>query len=226
MASWAAWPPDDVHFGARYNLSTNPGFDPHIHLHTPAQHHQQGTGLHFPMSNASQNPFEVPQFFTSGANANLERSIHNQNIPFTAINMPGWISITHPLPQSGENVVRLKRETHFALEIVLEHLPNQPPRGCHGIKIPATSSVKRCSDTTGRTLLAFRVDLYGASTNQRYQAVCPGCAKREGKKKGTPSMINFKAEDDVIEPKEGKIRITFVLCCYPEDHQQGDTDFL
>ena len=104
---------------------------------------------------------------------------------------------------------------------MLEYLPSR----YHAIKIPATSSVKRHTDTTGKTLLEFWIDLYGASTKRRDQVLCPGCEKREGKRKGTPRVIDYKTESDGIEPKEGKLRVDFVLCCYPEDHQQGDTDF-
>jgi len=140
--------------------------------------------------------------------------------------MPDWIGLVKPLPQAGENVVMLRRDTHVAFDIIPEYLPLQPPPGCGGIKIPATASVKNYADTTGKILLVFCIRLYGATTKRRYETVCASCEKREGKKKGTPSLIDFKAESDMVEPKAGKIRVEFVFCCYPKDHQSGDRDYL
>jgi len=95
-----------------------------------------------------------------------------------------------------------------------------------GIKIPATGSVKNYADTTGKSLLEFRINLYGATTKRRYDNVCANCEKREGKKKGIPSLIDFKTESDVVTPKDGKIRLDFVFCCYPKDHGLGDDEYL
>ena len=82
------------------------------------------------------------------------------------------------------------------------------------------------ADPTGKSLLEFRIHLYGATTNQHYETVCQSCEKREGKRKGTPSLIDFHARNDIIEPKDGKIRIGFTFCCYPKDHLLGDSGYL
>jgi hypothetical protein len=74
--------------------------------------------------------------------------------------------------------------------------------------------VKNYAVTTGKTLLEFRIHLYGASTKRRYEAVCASCEKRDGKKKGTPSLIDFKTESDFIEWKDGKVHVEFVFCCF------------
>jgi hypothetical protein len=95
-----------------------------------------------------------------------------------------------------------------------------------GIKIPATGSVKNYADTAGKVLLEFRINLYGATTKRRYNSVCTHCKKREGSKKGILSVIDFKTETDMIAPKDGKIRIDFVFCCYPKDHRLGDVEYL
>ena len=95
-----------------------------------------------------------------------------------------------------------------------------------GIKIPSTGSVKNYADTTSNNLLDFRIRLYGATTKRRYETVCTSCEKREGKKKGTPSLVDFHAEGEVIELKDGKIRVQFSFCCYPKCHNLGDTEYL
>ena len=140
--------------------------------------------------------------------------------------MPKWITFIKPRPQDGEKVITLRRDNHLALDIILEHLPKRPPAGCNGIKVPATGSVRNCANTTGKTLLEFHIRLYGATTQKLYELVCASCQKREGKRRGTPGLIDFKTDSDMVEPKDGKIRVEFVFCCYPKDHRLGDTEYL
>ena len=152
-------------------------------------------------------------------------------LPFTSVHpfsqwrssMPKWITFIKPRPQNGEKVITLRRDNHLALDIMLEHLPKRP---CNGIKVPATGSVRNFANTTGKTLLEFRIRLYGATSQQLYELVCANCQKREGKRRGTPGLIDFKTDSDMIEPKDGKIRVEFVFCCYPKDHKLGDTEYL
>jgi hypothetical protein len=126
----------------------------------------------------------------------------------------------------GETQIKLRRDTHIALEIIFERLPTELPVRCNGIKIPPTGSVKNYADTSGKTLLELRIRVYGATTRQRYEIVCTSCQDREGKKKGTPALIDFHAKHDVIEPKDGKVRVEFQFCCYAKDHRLGDSDYL
>jgi hypothetical protein len=140
--------------------------------------------------------------------------------------MPGWIALTKPLPQAENHVITLRRETHVTLEMNFEQISMHLSEVSSGIKVPATGSVKNYADTTGKFLLEFRINLYGATTKRNYQNVCANCEKREGKKKGILSVIDFKTETDMIAPKDGKIRIDFVFCCYPKDHQLGDVEYL
>lgn len=135
--------------------------------------------------------------------------------------------LIEPLPLAGETVIRLRRETHVTLDIIFGLLPNQPPVGFNGIKIPATRSVRNHGDLTGKTLLEFCIRLYGATTNQCYEAVCATCEKREGTLwKGPASLINFHAQHDIIELRDGKIRVKFNFSCYPKCHQAGDSGYL
>src|SRR5258707_14953631 len=140
--------------------------------------------------------------------------------------MPDWLALIKPLRQAEETVIIIRRDTHVVLDVTLEQVPRQLPAGCSGVKIPATGSVEKFANATGKNLLEFRIRLYGATTKQRYENLCANCEKREGKKKGTPSMIDFHAEYDIIEPKNGKIRVEFKFCCYPKDHRQGDGGYL
>jgi hypothetical protein len=121
-------------------------------------------------------------------------------------------------------VITVRRETHVALDIVLERLPTQPPGGCSGVKIPSTASVRNFGETAGKNLLEFRIHVSSATSQRRYDKVCANCEKREGKKKGTPSLIDFVATHDVIEQRDGKLRVEFIFCCYPKCHQ--DTAYL
>jgi hypothetical protein len=136
--------------------------------------------------------------------------------------MPDWVTLVKPSPPAEGDIIDLRRETHVTLELVLDRLPTQPPGGCSGIKIPATASVKNYANTAGKTLLEFRIHVSGAA--RRHEKVCPSCEKREGKKKGDPSLIDFFAAQDFIEQRDGKVRVEFVFCCYPKCHQ--DTGYL
>jgi len=159
----------------------------------------------------------------------LESVLHStfvQSFTQSPSSILGWIAVTKPRPPADGRVITLRRETNVTLEINFEQILRQQCGVWSGIKIPATGSVKNYADTTGESLLAFRINLYGAMTMQRYENVCENCEKREGKKKGIPSLIDFKAESDMIEPKDGKIRVVFVFCCYPKHHRLGDSGYL
>ena len=140
--------------------------------------------------------------------------------------MPDWIVYIKPHPQRGEDVITFRRETHVALDIILERLPSQIPPKFTGVKIPSTRSVKNSVDTTGKTLLGLRIHVYGATTKKSYETVCENCEKRVGNNHGAPSLIDFHAQYDAIEPKDGKIRVDFSFCCYPKCHKLGDTEYL
>ena len=140
--------------------------------------------------------------------------------------MSDWITFIKPLPQANESVITLHRETHVTLDINFDQILMKSSIMYSGIKIPPTASVGNHIDPTGKTLLEFRIHLYGATTQRRYKNVCASCKKRYQKKKGIPSLIDFKTESNVISPKDGKIRIEFVFCCYAKDHRGGDGEYL
>jgi hypothetical protein len=93
-----------------------------------------------------------------------------------------------------------------------------------GIKIPATGSVKNYADATSNYLLEFHIHVYGVTTKRFFETACPRCAEREGKKKGTPGLVDFHVKSEIVEPQSGKIRVQLQLCCYPKC--SGDTGYL
>jgi len=140
--------------------------------------------------------------------------------------MPNWITFVGSPPLAGKDVITHRRDVQFSLDIILEYLPRQPPAGYNGIKVPATASVKKCDETTDKTLLVFRIYLSGATTKRHFDAVCTSCQRREGERRGTPSLIDFKADSNVIEQKNGKICVKFVFCCHPKHQGPDDTEYL
>jgi len=140
--------------------------------------------------------------------------------------MPGWIDLIKPRLQEQDRVITLRRETNVTLEINFEQILEQHSAVWSGIKVPATGSVKNYVDTTGKSLLEFRINLYGATNERPYEKLCANCEKRVGTKSGIPSLIDFKAESDMIEPEDGRIRVTFVFCCYPQHAPPADGEYL
>ena len=86
--------------------------------------------------------------------------------------------------------------------------------------------MRQHADVTGKILLEFSIRLYGATTKQRYETVCANCEEREGVEQRTASLIDFRAHQNIIEPRDGKIRVEFRFCCYPKCHQTGDNAYL
>jgi len=165
-------------------------------------------------------------------NGNVKSVLHNtsaRSLSQYPYSIPGWIALRKPIPQAENLVITRRLEAQATLDINFEQILRQRCAVWSGIKIPATRSVRNYADTTGKSLLAFHINLYGATTKRCYENVCANCEKRERKKKkkkGIPSLIDFKAESDMIAPKDGKIRVEFVFCCYPNHHRLGDGEYL
>jgi len=195
----------------------------------------QGT---VPMGTPIANPgLPVSAFTPNDLNPGQDEPNVRYVSPFTSVqsfsqwhsSTPHWVTLIKPRPQAGFNVITLRRGSKLTLDINLHHLPRGHPAGCTGIKVPATGSVKNCANTTGKTLLEFRIRLYGATTEGLYENVCTSCQNREGKRRGIPGLIDFTTDSDMIEPKDtkdGSMRVEFVFCCYPKDHKLGDTEYL
>ena len=173
-------------------------------------------------SSGLPSPAPIPNGLSLGQGGNVQcvtLSTSVQSFSQHRFSMPPWITLMKPSPPAGENVVTVRRDTHVALDIIFERLPRQPPGGCSGIKIPATSSVRNLASMIGKTLLELRIHVSGATSKRRYETVCISCKKREGNKNATPSFIDFYATHDIIEQKDGKVWVEFGFCCYLKCHQ-------
>ena len=89
---------------------------------------------------------------------------------------------------------------------------------CCAIMIPATPSVKSCGGTVLEPRLWLGIRVLGGKNGTHLKDVCSDCAKREGKRKGTPGIIDFHSNEDILQPKSGHVKIAFTFCCYPKHH--------
>jgi hypothetical protein len=124
----------------------------------------------------------------------------------------------------------VRRECQVVLEIDLRSLPtllSQQVMVWKGVVIPLTAGVKTEDDDSERDFLHLSVRVFGAGTKKEYNAVCMGCSKREGKKKGMPSLVDFHADSNVIKaPESGLVRIKFKFTCYPKHQHPNESAYL
>ena len=137
--------------------------------------------------------------------------------------LPDWLSLSRPQPEG--QVVNVRRECQVALEIRSKELPalsGRRPVKWKGLVIPSTANVKTNNYNDEEDVLHIAVRVLGADTKREYKAVCYACSKREGKKKGKPSLVDFYAASNFIKaPEDGIIQVKFKFPCYPE-HQNPD----
>ena len=142
--------------------------------------------------------------------------------------LPGWFSRVQPQPKG--QVVSVRRECLVTLEINLRGLPSLPGQEAmawKGLVIPSTAGV-RAEDYAGeRSVLHLSLRVLGADTKDEYNAVCIACNKREGKKKGMPSLVDFQATSDIIKPSDdGLVRVKFRFSCYPKHQNPNESAYL
>ena len=142
--------------------------------------------------------------------------------------LPDWLYLSRPRPEC--QVVNVRRECCVALGIRSRELPgisSQPPVKWKGLVIPSTDSV-RTNDYRGEEdVLHVVVRVLGAGTKTEYEAVCNICSKRETKKKGKPSLLDFHAASDFIKaPEDGIMPIKFKFSCYPKHQNPDESAFL
>ena len=113
----------------------------------------------------------------------------------------------------------------MALDIRSKELPalsGQRPVKWKGLVIPSTANVKTNDYRGEADVLHIAVRVLGADTKREYKAVCDACSKREGKKKGNPSLVDFYAASNFIKASEdGIMQVRFKFSCYPK-HQNPD----
>jgi hypothetical protein len=122
--------------------------------------------------------------------------------------------------------VLLRRENHVFLDIDLGSLPTSPTETWKVIQIPATTSVKWIDTPLDVQTLKLDIVVRGATSRIEYKDVCNKCEKREGKRKGTPGLIDFHSNGNILKPKNGSVRLHFTFCCYSHHRQGGDQRYV
>lgn len=142
--------------------------------------------------------------------------------------LPGWLSPVQPQPEG--HVIAVRRECKVTIEINLMDLPALPGHRLvtwKGLVVPSTAGVRTEEYGGERDVLHLSVRVFGADTKREYDAVCMACNKREGKKKGIPSLIDFHAVSDVIKaPEDGLVRVKFQFSCYPKHQNPNESAYL
>ncbi|SRR5258706_3302435 len=142
--------------------------------------------------------------------------------------LPGWFSRVQPEPK--DQVVTVRRECLVILEINLRGLPALPGQevtAWKGLVIPSTAGVRAEDYADERGVLHLSLRVFGADTNNEYDAVCVACNKREGKRKGVPSLVDFHAVSDIIGASDdGLVRVKFKFSCYPKHQNMKESAFL
>ena len=142
--------------------------------------------------------------------------------------LPGWLSLVQPQPK--DQVVTVRRECHLTLEINLRglyDLHGHPVKIWKGLVIPSTAGA-RTEDYGGEEdVLHLSLRVFGAVTGSKCNSVCTDCNKREGKKRGTPSLVDFQTASDVIKAsKDGLARVKFKFSCYPKHQNPNESAYL
>ena len=93
--------------------------------------------------------------------------------------------------------------------------------------VQSTASVKTVEDYGEDDVLHLSVQVFGADTQSEYKSICNACSKRQGKKKGVPSLVDFYAASNVIKaPDDGLVQVRFGICCYPNHQSPNESAYL
>ena len=116
------------------------------------------------------------------------------------------------------------------LDINFKELPALP--GHHSVTqksliIPLTANVKTEEYYGEGDVVHLSVRVFGADSNCEYNSICNACSKREGKKKGKPSLVDFYAASNVIKPSDdGLVQVRFKFSCYPKHQIPNESAYL
>ena len=93
--------------------------------------------------------------------------------------------------------------------------------------VPLTPNVKFEGYYDERDVVHLSVRVFGENTKSEYKSPCSKCSKREGKKKGKPSLVDFYAASNVIKASDdGIVHVKFKFCCYPMHQNPNDGAYL
>jgi len=141
---------------------------------------------------------------------------------------PDWLSLSRPQPEG--QVVIVRRECQVALNIKLYEWPALSGKlliKWKGLVIPSTANVKTEESRSDEDVLHVSVRVFGADTEREYKSVCDACSKREGKKKGNPTLVDFHAASNVIKASEdGLAQVKFKFSCYPKHQNSNESAYL
>ena len=93
--------------------------------------------------------------------------------------------------------------------------------------IPSTANVRTENYYGEGDVVHLSVRVFGADTKVEYKAVCDACSKREGKKRGNPSLIDFHAPSNVIKASDdGLAKVAFKFSCYPKHQNPNESAYM
>jgi len=132
------------------------------------------------------------------------------------------ITLVKPRPTQGRAVILSRIETHVYLDIDL-------PSRWNAIQLPLTKSVTR-DDTSsmdeGIEPLLLVIAVRGATSGEAYNYVCKRCDARMGNMIGTPSLIDYHSNSNIITPKGGVVQVHFTFSCYSRHHRKEDEQYV
>ena len=141
---------------------------------------------------------------------------------------PAWLSLVRPRPE--DQIIRVRRECQVVLDIKfkeLSTLPGPRPVTRKSLVVPLTANVRTAEYCGEGDVVHLSVRVFGADTKSEYRSVCNKCSKREGKKKGKPSLVDFYAASNVIKASEDElVQVKFKFCCYPNHRTPNESAYL
>ena len=93
--------------------------------------------------------------------------------------------------------------------------------------IPSTANVRTNQYCGEGNVVHLSVRVLGEDAKSEYKHVCESCNKREDKKKGKPSLVEFYAASDVIKASDdGIVQVKFKFSCYPNHQSPNESAYL
>ena len=213
--------------GAQANCG--PGAQNKGHTATPQQHDVRAN--HEPTNHDQSAAFPVRQAsFTN-------QSVLIPRLPLTAApvihtevftSLPPWLSLV--LPQPEDQVVWVQRECQVILDIKLKEafaLLGQHSVTWKNFVIPSTANVNTKDYCSEGDAVRLSVRVFGADTGSEYKSVCKACSRREGKKQGELSLVDFYAASNVIKVRDdGLVQVKFKFSCYPKHQSPNESAYM
>jgi len=135
---------------------------------------------------------------------------------------PAWLSPVRP--RAEDPVIPVRRECQVVLYINFKELSSVTTR--KSLVIPSTVSVRTEDYYVEGEVVHLSMRVFGADTQSEYKSVCNECSKREGKKKGNPSLIDFYAASNVIKASnDGMVQVKFQFSCSPEHQSPNESAY-